>query len=1097
MKRMGKENFLSPRRIIIVALLVFSFFFYSPNVEAGITGKIAGTVVDAQTGEPLIGANVIIEGTAMGAATDENGFFFILNVPPDIYNVQARLIGYESMTLRGVEVVSDLTTRLKFELKRTVVPGEGVTVKAKIDLIKLDLASSAISAKRENIEAVPFVNDIGDYINKQAGVRDLLVRGGTLDQVSFTRDGLNLVDGRTNSPALRPPLSMVKEVSVVKGGFAPEYGNLRAGLINIVTREPSVSYEGTATFRYSPPHMKHLGPSLFDTTNYWVGAYVLTEAPAMRIMVKGKDTVVDYVDSLCWLGKRGLLKKSNNALKAGDTVASEYYKALMEKYKEFTNGWLVLAKNNPDSARKLRESFIWSHRLQGAEELVPPDYDGPPRVGKYGDKPDWSVDAGFGGPVPVVGKFLGDLSFYGAYRLNKEAFPLPSSREYFTEHNGCLKLVSRLTKSMKVSLDLMYGERNSLSHNSNGEFGGEGTPPYLDLSRGTLGDQVIEFVQGRGYKEGPAGNRPSGVGGIYLTSADDAFRSLLVTNMAAYYPAFIPPYNVYYDMQGISFDHVLSEKTFYSLRITRLGNRRECSAYESFEPRDTVTKYTLPSGIKVTEIPYGYFIGSTLVQPDGIDMGASCAGAVDSSHSVTWTFKADLTTQINSNNEIKVGFEYEYDDMHTYYEKNRWEADHENWVTKWDASPIRGGAYIQDKIEFEGFIATVGVRADWNDPNCEWFSNLRNYEPLFTSDYKKGLMDKTVSAEMHPAKGHFYLSPRVSVSHPIAENVKLYFSYGDFYSLPSSQDMYQISWGPDRLSVLYVGDPELEWPLTRAYELGTDWGIGNLFMIHLAGYYKDIRNQLEGVWYLGEGRTNPAYRVPENLNFEDIRGIDFRISREFGDWVRGWLNYDYRVRSYGRVGRKAHYYEPVDNAQLGAWDTLEVITRPQPILNANIQFLTPKNLGVILGGISLSFSYTWEAGAWETFDPLHEAWDPKCKILNLQWKPYQNVQARLTKDLSFAGVNLSLFGEVDNLFNWKYLDAGSGCFVNMKDRDDYFKSLKLPLYGEEGYEVFGEKGNDRPGDFSSDEKPYINDPNLPHLAFHNPRYFVFGVRVDF
>ncbi|MFC1569329.1 substrate-binding domain-containing protein [bacterium] len=52
---------------------------------SGNTGKIAGTVTDKETGEPLPGANVVIEGTSLGAAADIEGQFSILHVPPQEY----------------------------------------------------------------------------------------------------------------------------------------------------------------------------------------------------------------------------------------------------------------------------------------------------------------------------------------------------------------------------------------------------------------------------------------------------------------------------------------------------------------------------------------------------------------------------------------------------------------------------------------------------------------------------------------------------------------------------------------------------------------------------------------------------------------------------------------------------------------------------------------------------------------------------------------------------------------------------------------------------------------------------------------------------
>jgi len=1059
--RRGGE--LLPRWVIGGLLVILSFLAFNPSVKAAVTGKITGVVIDARTGEPLPGANVLIKGTAMGAAAAQTGYFVILRVPPDIYNVQARMMGYESVTLTGVEVSTDHMTQLRFSLEPAVIPGEGVTVKANAEIIKMDLSSSAISAKSEDIEAVPFVAEIGDYINRQAGVRGWNVRGGGIDQVSFTTDGLNLVDGRTNAPALMPPLSMVREVNVIKGGFAAEYGNLRSGLINIVTREPSKVYQGSINFRFSPAHMKHRGISVYDTTHYWVGAFVIEK------------------DSLCWIGGRGLITKARNAYSAGDSVLGDYYTDLQTRYFRFDNGWLREAGGDPDSAEALRERFMWTQRLVGADELVPEDYVGPARERTYGDKPDWNVDAGFGGPVPVVGGFLGDLGFYAGYRQNKDAFALPTIRDYYIEQNTMLKLVSHLTQSIKLSFDIMYGEQNTVSASSNGELGAENRPYGLNLTPGDLGTQIVDFVQGVGYD--PVGG-PRGAGGLYLSKGDDVFRSEVASKHAVYYPAFIPPYDVYNNMQGFTFDHAISENAFYTVRISHLSNERYCSAYETFEPRDTTT-YTLPGGATVTEIPYGYYLEGTDVQLNGVYMGAHCAGAVDSSVSHTWDFKVDFTSQINAYNEVKIGLDYNYTDMNTLYAKNRWESPGENWVVDWEADPTRVGAYIQDKIEFEGIIANIGLRADWNYPNLDWF-NLTGYDYYFSRVGKEYLF---ANAETHPAKGHLKIAPRIGISHPISENAKLYFNYGDFYSLPASYNMYQIFWGSERSGIKYLGDPEIDWPLTRAYELGTDWSIWDMFRLHLAGYYKDVTNQLAAVDYVG---YDVRYRIPENLNYEGIRGIDFRISKDFGNWVRGWLNYDYRVRSYGNTGKQAHYEDPLQEAQSGSWDTLEYTPRAQPILEANIQFLTPKDLGILLGDINLSFNYTWEAGAYETYDPLN-----KDLNLNLQWKSYRNVQARIQKRISFAGTNLSVFAEVNNLFDWKYLDASSGCFYNDDDADKYKRSLKLPLYEDEAYKDIGEAGNDQLGDFNSDDKPYIDDPDLTHLAFHNPRYFVFGVKVDF
>ena len=72
--------------------------------------KLSGSVADALTGEPLIGANVIIVGTDFGSATDVNGNFFILNIPPGNYSVKISYIGYESKVVTNVGIIVDQTT---------------------------------------------------------------------------------------------------------------------------------------------------------------------------------------------------------------------------------------------------------------------------------------------------------------------------------------------------------------------------------------------------------------------------------------------------------------------------------------------------------------------------------------------------------------------------------------------------------------------------------------------------------------------------------------------------------------------------------------------------------------------------------------------------------------------------------------------------------------------------------------------------------------------------------------------------------------------------------------------------------------------------
>ena len=92
------------KQLIILFLIVLGFCQIS---IAGTTGKIMGRVIDEQTGEALAGANVTIENTALGAATDLDGNYVIIGLPPGTYTATASYISYREMRVKDVEVNID------------------------------------------------------------------------------------------------------------------------------------------------------------------------------------------------------------------------------------------------------------------------------------------------------------------------------------------------------------------------------------------------------------------------------------------------------------------------------------------------------------------------------------------------------------------------------------------------------------------------------------------------------------------------------------------------------------------------------------------------------------------------------------------------------------------------------------------------------------------------------------------------------------------------------------------------------------------------------------------------------------------------------
>ena len=135
-------------RNLKLAVNVFSFL---QLLHAGTTGKISGIVVD-ENDEPLVGCNIIIKGTSYGAATNLAGEYFILNVPPGIYEISASMIGYSTVTIEGTQVIVDLTAKTDFSLKPETIEGEEIIVTAEKPTVRLDQTSMSAVVSSEDIE---------------------------------------------------------------------------------------------------------------------------------------------------------------------------------------------------------------------------------------------------------------------------------------------------------------------------------------------------------------------------------------------------------------------------------------------------------------------------------------------------------------------------------------------------------------------------------------------------------------------------------------------------------------------------------------------------------------------------------------------------------------------------------------------------------------------------------------------------------------------------------------------------------------------------------------------------------------------------------
>ncbi len=240
---------MNSRKVGLPLLFAFGILAGGPLSElrpayAGTTGKITGHVADA-AGAPVPWVQVVITEQRLGATSNAQGDYTILNVPPGTHEVQFRHLSYQLHTVREVNVSADATTRIDAALVDATVTLEEVVVTAQRPPVELGLTSTQATISRKEIEQLP-VQELDDLVNLQAGVVEGHFRGGRLGEVQYQVDGVSINNAYDNKATFGIDRSLLQEVQVISGTFDAEYGQAMSGVVNAVLREGTEDYRWDA-----------------------------------------------------------------------------------------------------------------------------------------------------------------------------------------------------------------------------------------------------------------------------------------------------------------------------------------------------------------------------------------------------------------------------------------------------------------------------------------------------------------------------------------------------------------------------------------------------------------------------------------------------------------------------------------------------------------------------------------------------------------------------------------------------------------------------------------------------------------------------------
>lgn len=1009
--------------VCIMAAILLPLLLTEDGLWAGTTGKISGVITDAGSKQPLPGANILLVGTKFGATANPEGSFFILNIPPGTYSVRATMMGYSPVVQQQVIVNVDRTTTLNFSLSQATIEGKEVVITAQRPLVEQDVTSSQKVTTAETAGTLP-VADIMQAVSLEPGVAvntntlDITIRGGGNDEISFQVDGMERTDKLNDKIYAITNSASVAEIQVLTGGFNAEYGDIRSGIFNVVTKEGGRRLSGSADYRMGAAHLKHFGPNAYGTDQYDYKTYA---SPASFDLVK------DIEGRQVFVGWNTLATNANKSNYLGK------------------NTW---------TGQDLLDVWKWQHRPIA-----------------YGDKPDHYLDAGLGGPIPMLDKLgLKDAGFFVGYKYTREYPILPSISDFNGNNTVEGKISMRPINSVKVMINGLYGKTETSTVGT--DWGGQPVMNY--------GADVVGNALGR-YK--------------YYLSANDLL-------------------DVWTKSIGAKITHTLSPSTYYELRYgyfttdTEAGKARERN-FSSIKNIAGVDFNEAPLGWvgedkPLTDLPgtYDFFGGGTVS---------------DTSFVKSHKLNLDFTSQINKQNLVKFGVEYGSDHVKRFNRKAGTIILHPqagNFV-RFNSKPNHIAGYIQDKIEYGGMVANIGLRIEHYDANSWVYVPDNIYSIIWARGGTAGFASYDDLPKIK-SEAHTYLAPRIAFSHPVREHTKFFFNYGVYFSEPMTRDrfgVYNESWdfGNAQADTRWLGNPNLMAPRTAAYEVGFEQSVGDEWLIRSYFYSKDNTDQVGSISitgmtgsfaigdfsnYEGVGAGGCSYTTTRNNNWEDIRGIELKVTKMRGRYITGWLNMDYMISTSGNYGLARLEQDPL--AAYYQYSAVKLQPQSQPSFIANVDFHSPKEWGTLKGDWRLSLIQRWRKGNKVIYNPTGL---PTREVRTIYyWLNNYTTTFRLNKTLPDLGVfKVRLYMDVNNVFNYKALNVG---VLDGAEADLYYNQYidsknglgkKIGEYKDNsGKNIFTENWVDKNG---ANRAPIAPDKDF--ALFYNPRAILLGVKLEF
>lgn len=455
--------------------------------------------------------------------------------------------------------------------------------------------------------------------------------------------------------------------------------------------------------------------------------------------------------------------------------------------------------------------------------------------------------------------------------------------------------------------------------------------------------------------------------------------------------------------------HLTNIKGKGSLDQKKDSNRINFTVIHTLNPKSF---YTLSGGRDI--IKKHYFNRITWVEETESDFASQLQSKEnvqnwqDRINERIYFFKAAYYRQYASSNLVQLGASY---NLYKIYMNNlifdqlTGSPFYNNFSDQLYVKPYTFALFAQNRIEYGGFIANLGLRFDYFNPNITY--------------PEKSIISQgdTLNLASQKGKTQFQISPRCEFSFPfLFKNDRLYLNYGWYFQIPPLYYFYLNSRLAFDASYPLMGNPQLEAEKSEAFEIGYQKAVGSKTVLGTTFFIKKIEHLVNTENYYS-GEDYPSnYAQFENLDRASIKGLEIFLEKRPGDkHFYGRLSYTYckamgtgsfPLQNYYSLIQKSFSYRGLRQYPL-AWDQRHKIS-------CNISYLKPQKIEInLLSRINSPLPLLDEElrtigrGSWRYYLDLRII--KKFKISNGEFSPY------------FEILNILNDREQDRVYNPYYL----------------------------------------------------------------------------